>query len=70
MGLDTKRISGALVGHRGSKNIAPTFVFRSALVGSDSNSMQVVSKRNQIARVERIETTDQQKRRTQGYRGL
>lgn len=69
MGIDTKRTSGVGGGYT-SRQPEKSTSFITHLLGGDGVGPTITSRINDLFIVERKETTDQQKRRTQGYRGL
>jgi hypothetical protein len=70
MGLDTKISAGVGGGFSGKKQPNSSITFLTALLGNEGLGMTVSQKLNEVASVQRKEKTDQQRRRTQGYRGL
>lgn len=66
MGIDTK------TNLRGYKSEQPkkSVRFATNLLGGDDVGATITSRVNQVFKVERKETTDRQRRREQGYRGL
>lgn len=70
MGTDTKRISKVGGGWLGRTVFKKAWTFKTALLDQESTGMIVSQKVNQVSKIQRIEKTDQQRRRTQGYRGL
>jgi hypothetical protein len=69
MGIDTKRIHGVGGGYT-SRQPEKSVNFITGMIGQDGTGALITSRLNDVFKVERKETTDQQKRRTQGYRGL
>ena len=69
MGIDTKRIHGVGRGYT-SRQPEKSVNFITGMIGQDGTGALITTRLNDLHEVDRKQTTDQQKRRTQGYRGL